>query len=202
MKKTWTGATLVLLLSLTALPAPAQTGDLQDQKVDLDQVRQLRSETEKNRVLSDDVRLRVLKYCDISIDALETAADNRAAAATFERDRGGVDHLVRNLRVDLERPERRPQLGLPENSTVEQAEDALARERARLAANRSALRDKERLAEDRAKSRTDISERLGELDLELELFNDELRAHGDSTSRKELKTAGRLSILARKEAAL
>ncbi len=202
MKKTWTRVTLVLLLVVAALPTQAQTGNPQDQNVDLEQIRRLRGQTEKNTELSEDVRSSVLRFCDLSTNSLQTAADNRAASAALERDRSGVDKMVRNLRADLERPQRRPRVELPENSTVTQAEDALAREKARLAANRSALRDLERLAEDRTKSRTDISERLGELDLELELFSDELRAQADSTAHTELKRVGRLSILARREAAL
>lgn len=202
MKKTWTRVTLVLLLAVVAIPVLAQTGDLQDQKVDLEQVRQLRSQAENNSVLSENVRSAVLKFCDDSIDSLQRAIDNRAAEAAYKRDLGGVDSQVRNLRAAIEQSERHLHLDLPENSTVDHANDALAREQARLAANRSALRDLERVAEDRRQARTDISERLGELDLELELFNDELRAEGDSTTRTELRHAHRLSILARKEAAL
>ncbi len=55
---------------------------------------------------------------------------------------------------------------LPDDPSVAQAEDALTRERARLSANRLTLRNQQRVAEDRAKSRNDISQRLGELDLE------------------------------------
>ena len=202
MRLTRSRIVLGLLFLIAAAPVSAQTGNLQDQSVDLEQVQKLRQETERNTALADGVRTRILALCDLAIGSLETAADNRAAAAAFERDRAGVDRVERNLRADLERPERRPQIELPADPTVAQAEDELARERARLNANRSALRDQERLAEDRAKSRTNISQRLGELDLELELLNDELRVQTDSTARSELKAAARLSILARREAGL
>jgi hypothetical protein len=82
---------------------------------------------------------------------------------------------------------------------VSQAEDALARERSRLAANRAALRKQERVAEDRTTARNDTSQRLGELDLELELLNDELRRQSSSSARSELKEAASLSIRARRQ---
>jgi len=193
---------LGLLLLVSALPVSALIASSEGQGVDLEQVQKLRQETEQSTILAEDVRSRVLEFCDIATAVLETAADNRAAAAAFERDRAGVSRTERNLRADLERPERRPRLDLPAKATVTQAEDALARERARLAADRSALRNTERIAEDTAKSRTDISQRLGELDLELELLGEELRAQADSTARSELKAAANLRILARREATL
>ncbi|MFV2071946.1 MAG: mechanosensitive ion channel domain-containing protein [Thermoanaerobaculales bacterium] len=195
-------AALALLLMVSALPVFAQTESPQDGGVSLRQLRQLRSETEGNRALADDLRAQILEIYQVAISSLETAADHRTSAAAFERERAGVDRLVRNLRADLERPERRPRIELPAKPTVEQAEDALARERARLAANRSALRNRERHAEDRAKSRTDISQRLGELDLQLELLDEELRTQADSTARSELKVAASVNIRARREAIL
>jgi potassium efflux system protein len=110
--------------------------------------------------------------------------------------------MVANLRSNLEKPLLQPDLPLPKNPTVAQAEDAWTRERARLNANRKAFRNQERLAEDRAKTRNEISQRLGELDLDLELLNDELRKQANSTVRTELKAAVRLSILARREASV
>lgn len=193
---------LILSAMVAASPASAQTGTSEDQSVDLNQVRQFRTQTERNASLTDDVRSSVIEYCDVAISSLETAADNKAATVAFERERSGVDRLVRNLRADLEKPESLPHFDRPESYTVAQVEDALARERARLAAKRAVLRDQERLAEDRAKSRTEISQRLGELDLVLELLNDELRTPTDGSSRKELRDAARWSILGRRVAAM
>ena len=193
---------LALLLTLSALPVFAQTTAEEEDKVSLAQVRQLRAETEGDRALADDLRTQILELYDVAISSLEKAANNRATATDFERDRAGIDRRVANLRSDLEEPERRPQLPLPANPTVAQGEDAMARERARLTANRSALRNQQRLAEDRTKARNEISQRLGELDLELELFNDELRQRAEYAARTELKAAARLNTLARREAAL
>jgi len=202
MELTRSRIVLALLLLLSALPVFAQTATEQENSVSLSQVRQLRAETEENSALAEGLRTQVLELFGGAISSLESAADNRAAAAAFEQERSGIDHMVESLRAELEKPERRPQLSLPANPTVAQAEDASARERARLAANRSTLRNQELLAEDRAKSRSDISQRLGELDLELELLNEELRKQTESTARTELKQAARFNVLARREAAL
>lgn len=192
---------LVLLLLLSTLPISAQTAAGQEDEISLQQVRQLRAETERDRALADDLRAQILELFDVAISSLEKEANNRAAAVAFERDRAGIDGIVESLRAELEKPEQQPQIRRPTNPTVAQAEDALTRERARLAANRSALRNQERIAEDRVKTRNDISQRLGELDLELELLEGELRKQAGSAVRTELKTAARLSVLARREAA-
>jgi len=193
---------LLMLLFMMTSPIAAQRVSSQDQSVSLKQLRQLRRQTEKNRLLSKEARSRILKLCDDADESLRKAIDNRRSAAAFERERGGIESRVRALQADLAAPEQRPRLGLPKNASVSAAEDALARERSRLAANRLALRDLERLAEDRAKSRAEISGRLGELDLELELLDDELRSVGDSIGPIEVKSARRLNVLARREAAL
>ena len=202
MQLTRSRIVLALLLLLSALPVFAQTATEQENSVSLSQVRQLRAETAENSAVAEDLRAQVLDLYDGAISSLESAADNRDAAVAFERERSGIDHMVESLRAELEKPEHRPQLSLPANPTVAQAEDALARERARLAANRSTLRNQELLAEDRSKSRSDISQRLGELDLELELLKDELRKQTESTARTELKQAARFSVLARRETTL
>jgi len=202
MELTRSRIVFALLVLLSALPVFAQTAIEQETTVSLSQVTHLRAEIEKNSALANDLRAQVLGLYDAAISSLESAVDNRTEAVAFAREHAGVLRLERNLRADLERPERRPQLELPADPTVAQAEDALARKRARLAANRSALRNQERLAEDRAKSRTNISQRLGELDLELELLYDELRSQADSTAPTELKAAARLIVLARREGAL
>ncbi len=188
-----------LLISMSILPVFAQTRSSQETGASLDQIRRLRAQTAEDRNLPDDLRSQVLDLYDHAISSLEKAADNRAATAAFDRDRAGIDRDVARLREELEKPERTPRLSLPEDPTVAQAEDALTRERARLAANRSALRNQERIAEDRAKTRNDISKRLGELDLEIELLNDELRRQAETTARTELKAAARQSLLARQE---
>ena len=186
---------------LIATSVSGQTASSNQDEVNPQRIRQLRAETEKDRALADDLRTQILELFDVAMSSLEKAANNRAAAVAFERDRAGIGDIIESLRIELEKTEQTPQIRRPANPTVAQAEDALARERARLAASRSALRNQERLAEDRVKTRNDISQRLGELDLELELLEGELRKQAGSAVRTELKTAARLSVLARREAA-
>jgi potassium efflux system protein len=193
------GMLLAAMIGL-APSSPAQT--VPGEQVTLQQVRQLRLETEASEDLPEEVRVQVLEVLEAAIGKLLQADDNRAAARGFERDRAGIDRKVAALRAELEKPESAPQVPRSASRTVARAEDALARERSRLAANRAALRNQQRLAEDRAAARSEVSQRLGELDLVLELVDDELRQHADSTARIELKTATRLSILARRQAAV
>jgi len=188
-------AVLVTLWSFTAL---AQTG--QPERATITELRDLRGATESAE-LPDELRTRIVELYDAAISALETAENNRAAAASFERNRKDVDRMVAELRTELDRPMPRAGLDLPEGFNVPQIEDALTRERSRLAANISALREQQRLADDRTKSRADTSRRLGELDHELELLNRELVAQTGSAVRIELKAAARLHTLARIEAA-
>jgi len=193
---------LAVLFMLSALPISAQTAAGQEDKVSLSQVNRLRAEAERDRALADDLQAQILELYDVAISSLGKADDNRTAIADFKRERSGIDRIVASLRAELEKPKQPPHIQRPANPTVAQAEDALARERARLDANRKALRNQERIAEDRAKLRNDISQRLGELDLELELLTDELRRQSESAARTELKVAVRASLLARRDSVI
>ena len=188
---------ILLLASLSVLPLSAQSVTEEEDSVSFEQIRQLRAETERDRTLGEDLRTRILDLYGSAASSLEKAAANRDTASAIERNRSGIDRTVARLRAELEEPESTPRLPLTSKPTVAEAEDALTRKRARLAANRSALRNHERIAEDRAKSRNEISQRLGELDLELELLDDELRRQTESTARTELKVAVRKNLLAR-----
>jgi hypothetical protein len=193
---------VALLLSALALPIGAQTEDAPERSIDLAEVRTLREQAEANTALSVELQVRILELYDGAVGSLEAVEVKTAAAATADRERAGVGRIVESLRRELQRPERRAQLGLPQDPTVEQAEDALAEERARLNADRSALRDVERLAEERANSRIEIPQRLGALDQELEQLEDELRNLAQRDAHPEFKRAARFGVLARKEAAL
>jgi len=191
-----------LIVLALALPAVAQSEGAPERRQDPGEVRKLRAEAEADASLGDDVRARVLELYDSAISSLETAAAADAEAASLTRETAGVGRMVDAMRKQLSRPEPETQLALPKNATVQQAESSLARERARLAANRSALRGLERLAEERAGARNEISRRLGALDQEIETLNDELRAAAQRDTHPELKSATRSSLLARQEAAL
>lgn len=189
----------ILAISLTASTFAQSPGKWQED-LSLSEVRQARARAEVDPSLSEALRTRILELYDAAISSLEKAVNLEEAANEVERDRGRIDGEVASLKTQLARPEPPPDLPLPDGATMSQAEDTLARERARLAAKRAALRQQERLAEDRAAARNDISQRLGELDLELELLGDELRRQANSTARSELKEAARVSILSRHQA--
>jgi len=202
MRSQGLAAALALMALLLGAPVAAQTGATGDQAVSLEEVRALRAATEDNAALSDELKTQVLALHDEAIRSLEAAAGHKAAATTSERERSEIPGLVERLREELDRPEARPRLDLPDDATVAQVEDALARERARLAAHRTALRDLQRFSEDRSSSRNEIAQRLGSLELELERLNDELRRQTESAAHTELKEAARLRVLAQQQAGL
>jgi len=189
----------VLLLIAVCPSAPAQISQSED--VTKAEIGGLRERVENQLDLSEEFRTRIVGFLDSAGSALDNAANHRAATTSYEQERQGVDQTETDLRTELNRRIPRARLTLPENPTIPQVEDALARERARLTANMAALRDQERLADDRAKTRTETSRRLGELDLELELLNRDLRAQANSSAPLELRTAKRLHVLARIEEA-
>lgn len=152
----------LMFFMAAALPLSAQTENQDDQGVSLEQIDQLRSESEADATLSEETRSHILELCDLASSSLLSATDHRANVSASESDRKGIDRQLKNLRTDLARHDNRPQPKVPAYSTLAKAEDALARERARLKANRAALRNKERLTEDKAASRAGISQRLGD----------------------------------------
>ena len=186
---------VIFVLFLSTLSAQTESTD----EITLESLRNLREQTLNDGGLTDELREQILAQYDSAILLLETERDNLAAAAGFERERSGIDQKLSNLQAEFERPEPPLQLNLPENPTVEQVEDALARERARLVANMAALRDQQRLLDDRTQTRSDISRRLGELDLKLDLLNRESRVQGDSLVHSELKQASSMNILTQRK---
>jgi potassium efflux system protein len=194
----------VAVLRLLTIGLWMSTGisSAQDRELDLQQVRSLRQKVADDAAMDEGLRGRILKLYDAAISSLETAADNLAAAQSFERDRANVDRMVGALRTDLARAEPKPRVDRADELTVDQAEAALARERSRLAAHRDALRQAEQLAEERAQSRTEIARQLGAVDQELELLSDELRRQSQREAPPDLKLAARTDVQARREVAL
>jgi small-conductance mechanosensitive channel len=189
---------LFLLFATLALPALAQTGDAAEKPLDLEEVRELRDRAASDTALSGDVRTRVLELYDGAISSLEAAAASQIQTRNLTREQDGIDNAVQVLRRQLEQPDPDPQLSLPEDATVERAESELARERAKLAAERTALTNLERTVEEQTASRTDISRRLGTLDQELQAINDELLAVTQAELHRELKRATRMDFRAKR----
>jgi potassium efflux system protein len=199
MKRTTTITAAVVTVSVWASLAAAQSATADDPT--LEELRTLQAAAERDAGLNEELQTRIIDLYDQAIASLEDADGHRSAAAAFERDRARVDQLIADLKAELDQPAPTPELTLGDAPTVEEAEDAVARERSRLAANMAALREEQQVADERMTTRSDISRRLGELDLELELLNRELRAQTDSTDRSELKLAVRMRVLAQREAA-
>jgi potassium efflux system protein len=195
MKPNLFAAVVVVLACLAPTGAPAVEGELPTAR----DFEQLRAQVEGGR-LTDETARQILDLCDGGIVALKTASANRAATAKLEADRSRIGGEVDDLRAELERFEPRPTLQLPGEATIEQAEDALARARSRLDANLETLREQQRLADQRSQIRSGISQRLGELDHELDRLTSERRRELGTTARTELKTAARWNALARRQA--
>ncbi|RLE35718.1 MAG: hypothetical protein DRJ61_02560 [Acidobacteria bacterium] len=193
------------LLLAAVLCAPvfvmAQTTGTPDRRVDINEVRQSRRQIADNAAIDESVRLRVEELYDKAVSLLETAARHEAEAVAFDRERAGIPRVAEALSERLAQQERPTHRALPENSTLDQVEDALARERSGLAANRSELRNVELLAEERASSRSDVSKRLGALDQERAVLADDLRSVSQMDSHPEVKKAERLLISVRNQAA-
>jgi len=193
---------LSLLLAVALLPHAAGAEQEPEAGVDLDGVRELRAQTEADASLAADLIARALGLYDAAIASLETADRHLADVARFDKERAGVGRLADALRADLSEPEEAPRLDLPGDATSEQAETRLARERSRLRAHRAALRDAERLVEERSAARDEASRRLGALDQELETIADGLREASQVGLHPALNRARRISLLARREASL
>ncbi|MCZ6779957.1 MAG: mechanosensitive ion channel [Acidobacteria bacterium] len=193
---------ICVLAALVPLGAIAQTEEAPERRLDLREVRTLRQQIEKNTALDEELQVRILKLYDETIGALGTAKSDLAQAARFDRERSGVSRIAETLRTELDRSQPEPQVRLPENATAEQAEDALARARSRLGANRAVLGDMERLAGERANNRNEISRRLGALDQEIESLNDELQTVTQRDLHPDLIHATRINLLAGRGSAL
>ena len=193
--------TLFLIVSALWLPVIAQGQDAPDNRLDLEEVRALREQTEGNAALGEDLQGRILEALDAAIGSLEAAAADQARAAGFDRERAQASGMVEALDAELRRAVREPRVNLAESATTEQVEAALARERSRLAAYRSALRGSERLAEEHAGARNVIAEHLGTLDQEIESISDQLRSAAQRHAHPEMAIAARTRLLARRDAA-
>jgi potassium efflux system protein len=191
--------TLGLLSLVVGLPGAAQD-DAPERRLDLEEICSLRDRSTENAALGAELRTRIVKEYDEAIRTLEAAAVNRAEAVDSERQRAGVARQVEALRAELSRPEPQPHLPLPDDATTEQAEGALARERSRLEATRSALREIERLVEERSASRNEISRRLGALDQQRDALADQLTDAAQDDLHPDLSRAIRNNLLARREA--
>jgi len=194
----WCLGTTLLIVGVFA---SGQSPGSSDGELRLADIREQRTDVEADASLDDALRARILEQYDAAISALNRAQTSLSQVATADRERTHTTRMVEALKRELERPEKQPQLPKVKRPTVLRALDTLARERSRLEAHRGARRDVERLAEERANSRSDIARRLGELDQELERLEDDLRLEAQRDVHPDLKKAARIRVLARRQAA-
>jgi len=191
-------ARLLLMTLFCASSGLAQSGI--DEVPTAADLRSFKTTIERNTNPDDQDRAEIIEAIDAALGSLQSVDSNRAATAASNRRRDGVDSRISALRSELDRPAPTAALNLPAHPTPDQAEDALARERARHAANIAALREEQQVAVHQRESRSRLAHRLGELDLDLELLNRELRA-AEGAEGSELNRALRMAALARRQAA-
>jgi potassium efflux system protein len=189
-----------LLPAAWGTPAEAQSGEAPERRLDLGDVRAQRAAAESDLTLDEGLRNSIVEMYDAAIGSLQAAAAHSKRAAALERDHGGIDRRVASLQAELRRSMPPPRTGLPDGASADVAELTLARERARLAAHLSTLRDNERLVDERTASRSEVSRSLGALDQKIDALSDELRAAGDQAIDPQLKQATRTRLMAQREA--
>jgi len=146
--------------------------------------------------LSDETRSTLENLYDSAIEAMDQTEEYRAVREEYERELTQTDRIEAALLAELEEPVTSPVVDFPESMTVDQAEDALSRERARHSANLAELHDQQLIADDLSERRSDISRRLGELDQRIDLLNREYRSQLGSTETDSVRTAEKLRIQA------
>lgn len=193
---------LCLLLVMAFLSPEARSEQESEPAVDLAGVQELREQVEADPSLTDEMRARVLELYESASGSLETAARHEVETIRFAKERAGVGRLADALRADLGEPEDVPRVDLEDDATSDQVETVLARERSRLRAHRAALRDAERLVEERSAARNEASRRLGALDQVLETIADGLREASQDDLHPAMNHARRINLLSRREASL
>lgn len=193
----------LVLAAILCVPAflGAQSDGTSDRSTDINEVRRAQRRVANDAALEESLQAQALDFYDQAISLLETVAIREAEAAAFDKERSGIARMTRALEDSLKKAERSTRRLHPENPTSEQVEDALARERSRLAADRVRLRDIDGLTEERKASRNTISKRLGALDQELDLLSDTFRSVVLKNTHPEVKTAERFFINAQRDAA-
>ena len=184
------------------LPVLAQVEEASNRQLDLKSVRKLKRGVEKNASLEDGLQAQLLELYDQAIADLQAAAQAKARVRDYQRERSNMERKVATLRSRLSSAERKTEFSLPEEATAERLESLLARELVVLASLRVALGDVEALSEERLRRRSEIAQRLGALDQQMESLNAELRSASEFGVSGELKQAAQTRLLARREALL
>ncbi|TDI33709.1 MAG: mechanosensitive ion channel [Acidobacteria bacterium] len=190
---------LALLSPGSALPQDQETSE---SRLEITEVQRLQEQTLTHVDLEEDLRSRIQTLYDEALGFLQSRVNREAEKTRFEREQADIDLQVESNRAESGLADPLSSADLPEYRSVERAEGALERERSRLEAYRSALREVESLAEEQAGARNEISRRLGALDQQIESIGDELRAARQRNTHPDLKLAIRTRLVAQREAAL
>ncbi|MCZ6779048.1 MAG: mechanosensitive ion channel [Acidobacteria bacterium] len=183
-------------------PAFLQAEDASEERLEIAEVQRLKEQALNQADLDEDLGTRIQTLYDEAIGFLESRVNRESEKARFERERTDIDRQVESNRAGSGRADPLSGAELPEYRSVEEAKGALERERSRLEAYRSALREADRLAEEHAGARNEISRRLGALDQKIESIGDEVRAARQRDTHPDLKRAVRTRLLASRENAL
>ena len=191
----------VLTVLLTLIPL---LGQVQEGPDDLtaESVRAAKALASNNLELDPELRERILSVYDEAINSLTARRAFANQVLEFQSQERGIGQKVNELREKLSQPEEIARVDFPEDVKYSEVENALARQRALLAAYQAALREIEEEAENRDGLRNETARRLGTLDQIIEQTSDDLRTTTDSTVHPELKKAARMALLARRAAAL
>ena len=151
--------------------------------------------------LSEEMKTTLDKLYSSAIEAMRQVEGFKSIQEEYERELILTDQIESSLLAELAEPAVSPEVDFPDSMTVDQAEDALARERARHSANLAELHDQQLIADEMGERRSEISQRLGELDLRMDLLGRELRSQQESTESDAVRFAEKLRLLALKAAA-
>ncbi|RKX86217.1 MAG: hypothetical protein DRP70_10525 [Spirochaetes bacterium] len=184
---------ILFLLFLSAFTAMSWA-EIDDQ--DLLTIEQLQ---EQQKEASGNVALEEI-YTE-AIDAMEKAEEYRLLKDEYKKALLLTDQTRTSLLRELDVPVVSPVVDFPDSMNVDQAEDELERERARYFANQTELHDQQILVDNMLGNRSNISQQLGELDLQIDLLNRGLRAQDISVETADVKNANKLNIIARRTAA-
>jgi len=187
----------LLFFFLTLIIAASAWSQTDNQELySITELRELRETALGKDSLSDEMRTTLDNLYTSAIEAMGQADEFKAVREEYERELVLTDRTEASLLAELAEPVYSPVVEFPESMTVDQAEDALSRERARHSANLAELHDQQLIADDMSESRSDLSQQLGGLDQRIDLLNREYRSQQGSTEADAVRTAEKLRIQA------
>jgi len=193
--------TFVILFLLSFFSTFSWASPEENKLLSISDLQTLQKEVVTTDSLTDEMKVTLGKIYSSAIEAMQQVDEYEYIKNDYHRELLLTDQTLVSLLAELSELSVSPQVDSLDSMTVDQAEDALARERARHSANLAELHDQQLTADDMSETRSLISQRLGELDLRIDLLNKEYRAQQGSTEADVLRTAEKLRLLSLKAAA-